>query len=285
MLTIDHTLNSIWRVRTVRPIAQRVLVYWAALTLGPLLVGASLSLTSYLLSASGGLVEELPGGIGLMLSFIVFMLQTAGFASLYKFVPNTFVRWEHAWGGAIFASLALEVGQKGLAIYLSKAPVYSTIYGAFAAVPIFLIWIYLSWIMVLLGAVVTAYTPSLLSQVKRWPDTPGYRFALALAMLRALRAVQHEARRGLRAEQLAHRLRTDPLQIEPLLELMQSLDWIGLLDELESDKGGRYVLLCDPDRTRVAPLVGEVLLRPDGFTEGFWSKAGLESMTIGEALA
>lgn len=285
MLTIDHTLNGIWRVRTVRPITQRVLVYWAALTLGPLLVGASLSLTSYLLSASGGLVDELPGGVGLLLGLIVFMLQTAGFASLYKFVPNTFVRWEHAWGGAIFTALGLELGQKGLAIYLSKAPVYSTIYGAFAAVPLFLIWIYLSWLIVLLGAVVTAYTPSLLSQVKRWPDTPGHRFALALAVLRALRAVQHEARRGLSAERLAHRLRTDPLQIEPLLEVMQGLDWIGLLDEPESEHGGRYVLLCDPDKTRIAPLIGEVLLRPDGFTEGFWSQAGLEAMTMSEALS
>ncbi len=285
MLTIDHTLNGIWRVRTVRPIAQRVLVYWAALTLGPLLVAASLSLTSYLLSASGGLVDELPGGVGLMLSAIVFMLQTAGFASLYRYVPNTHVRWEHAWGGALFASVGLELGQKGLAIYLSKVPVYSTIYGAFAAVPLFLIWIYVSWLIILLGAVVTAYTPSLLSQVKRWPDTPGHRFALALALLRALQATQHAPERGLTGEQLAHRLRTDPLQIEPVLEILQGLDWIGLLDEPQADHGGRFVLLCDPDKTIVAPLVGELLLRPDGFTEAFWNRAGLEEMVLSQALA
>lgn len=284
MLTIDHTLNSIWRVRTVRPIAQRVLVYWAALTLGPLLVGASLSLTSYVLSSAGGLVEELPGGVSLMLSFIVFLLQTAGFAALYKYVPNTFVRWEHAWGGAIFVSLALELGQKGLAIYLSKVPAYSTIYGAFAAVPIFLIWIYVSWLMVLMGAVVTAYTPSLLSQVKRWPDTPGYRFALAMALLRALASERHTERRGLSSEELAHRLRTDPLQIEPLLELLQGLDWIGLLDESTPSQGGRFVMLCDPERTSLAPLAGEVLLRPDAFTQSFWHEARLDNMTLAQAL-
>ena len=107
MLTIDRTLNGIWRVRSARPIAQRVLVYWAALTLGPLLLGASLSVTSYVLSASKGLVGELPGGVGFLLSSILFVLQTAGFAALYKYVPNTFVRTEHAWGGAIFASLGL----------------------------------------------------------------------------------------------------------------------------------------------------------------------------------
>ncbi len=285
MLTIDHTLNGIWRVRAVRPIAQRVLVYWAALTLGPLVVGASLSITSYFLSASRGLVDELPGGVGLMLSLIVFALQTAGFAALYRFVPNTFVRWEHAWGGAAFASIGLELGQKGLALYLSKVPVYSTIYGAFAAVPIFLVWIYLSWLIVLMGAVVTAYTPSLLSQVKRWPDSPGHRFALVLAILKALSSVQNESARGLTSEQLAHRLRTDPLQIEPLLALLQGMDWIGLLTEPESDNGGRFILLCDPQTTLIAPLVGEVLLRPDGFTGEFWSKARLDEMRLADALA
>jgi membrane protein len=284
MLTIDHTLNGIWRVRIVRPIAQRVLVYWAALTLGPLVVGASLSVTSYVLSASGGLVDELPGGLGLALSLIVFGLQTAGFAALYRFVPNTFVRWEHAWGGAVFASLALELGQKGLALYLSKVPVYATIYGAFAAVPIFLVWIYLSWLIVLMGAVVTAYTPSLLSQVKRWPDTPGQRFALVLAILKALAAVQHEAQHGLSGEQLAHHLRTDPLQIEPLLETLQQMDWIGLLAETQSDNGGRFILLCDPEKTRLAPLISELLLRPDGLTQNFWHQARFDAMTLAEAM-
>ncbi len=284
MLTIDHTLNGIWRVKAVRPIAQRVLVYWAALTLGPLLIGASLSLTSYLISASGGLVDELPGGVGFLLSVAVFGLQTSGFAALYKFVPNTFVRWEHAWGGAIFASAGLEIGQKALAVYLSKVPAYATIYGAFAAVPIFLVWIYLSWLIILMGAVVAAYTPSLLSQVKRWPDSPGYRFALVLAMLKALYQVQQDAQRGLSAHQLAHRLKTDPLQIEPLVEVLRGLDWVGHLEETDGDRAGRIVLLCDPLRTPVAPLAGALLLRPDGVTSAFWQQAGLNDMTLAQAM-
>lgn len=159
MLTIDHTLNGIWRVRRPRPIAQRVLVYWAALTLGPLLVGASLSVTSYVLSASRGMVNELPGGVGLLLSLMVFALQTAGFAALYRYVPNTFVRWDHAWGGAVFASVCLGISRaKGLGV-LSVQLVYATIYGAFAALPIFLVWIYVSWLILLLGAVVVGVHP------------------------------------------------------------------------------------------------------------------------------
>ncbi|MDE2075557.1 MAG: YihY family inner membrane protein [Burkholderiales bacterium] len=284
MLTIDHTLNGIWRVRRVRPIAQRVLVYWAALTLGPLMVGASLSVTSYLLSASRGWVNELPGGIGFLLSLVVFCMQTAGFAALYKYVPNTFVRWEHAWAGAIFTSIGLELAQRVLALYLTKVPVYTTIYGAFSAVPIFLIWMYVSWLVVLMGAVVAAYTPSLLSQVKRWPDTPGHRFQLSLAILKALAAVQHDNDKGYSAERLANMLRTDPLQIEPLLEILIDLDWVALLDEADAEGGGRYILLCDPPSTALAPLVGRVLLQPDGFTVGFWSAARLDDIKLAQAL-
>lgn len=284
MLTIDHTLNAIWRVRTPRPVAQKVLVYWSALTLGPLVLGASLTVTSYLLSASRGLVDELPGGVEFFLGLIVFALQTGGFAALFRFVPNTYVRWEHAWTGALFVSGTLELGQKVLALYLSKVPIYSTIYGAFAAVPIFLIWIYLSWVIVLLGAVIAAYTPSLLSQVKRWPDTPGHRFQLSLALLKALAAVQHAEQKGLSAEALAALLRTDPLQIEPVLEALVELDWVARLDEPDAEAGGRFVLLCDPDRTLMAPLVGRLLLKPDGFTDEFWAAARLDELTLRQSL-
>jgi len=284
MLTIDRTLNAIWRVRTPRPVAQRVLVYWSALTLGPLVLGASLSVTSYLLSASRGLVDELPGGVEFVLALIVFSLQTGGFAALFRFVPNTYVRWEHAWGGALFVSGTLELGQKALALYLSKVPIYSTIYGAFAAVPIFLVWIYLSWVIVLMGAVIAAYTPSLLSRVKRWPDTPGHRFQLSLALLKALAAVQHAQQKGHSAEGLAALLRTDPLQIEPILETLVELDWVARLDEPDAEGGGRFVLLCDPDQTVMAPLVGRLLLKPDGFTDGFWAAAKLDELTLRQSL-
>ena len=285
MLTIDRTLNGIWRVRNARPIAQRVLVYWAALTLGPLLLGASLSMTSYVLSASRGVVNELPGGVGFLLGLILFVLQTAGFAALYKYVPHTFVRTEHAWGGALFASAGLEIAQRLLGLYMAKVPIYSTIFGAFAAVPIFLIWIYLSWLIVLMGAVIAAYTPSLLSQVKRWPDAPGLRFSLALAILKALAVMQHSERKGLSTVGLAQHLRTDPLQIEPLLEALRELDWIAELNEPEGERGARYVLLCDPDHTRVAPLVERLLLKPDSLAQGFWREAGLERLTLRQVMS
>ena len=284
MLTIDHTLNAIWRVRSRRPIAQRVLVYWAALTLGPLLIGVSLSLTSYVLSASRGWVGELPGGVGVLLGLIVFAVQTAGFAALFRYVPNTHVRWEHAASGALFVSVGLELAQRVLALYLSNVPVYATVYGAFAALPIFLIWMYLSWLIVLQGAVVAAYAPSLLSRVKRWPDAPGYRFQMALALVKTLADVQHTATAGHSGLRLAQILRTDPLQLEPVLDTLLSLDWVARLDEPESDDGGRFVLLCDPALTPVAPLVRQLLLGADNWSLAFWRQARFDDMSLAVAL-
>jgi membrane protein len=284
MLTIDHTLNAIWRVRRPRPFAQRVLVYWAALTLGPLMLGVSLWVSSYLLSASKGLVEDLPGGVTFLLTSLIFGAQTAGFAALFRFVPNTHVRWEHAWSGAIFVSVGLELSQKGLALYLAKVPVYSTIYGAFATLPIFLVWIYLSWLIVLMGAVVAAYAPSLLSKVKRWPEVPGHRFQLALAVIQTLAQVQHTPQAGQTAAGLAALLRTDPLQVEPILEVLEGLGWAGRLDEAKGEDGGRYVLLCDPTRTPLAPLMTQTLLQPDAWTRGLWQRAGLDQLLLKDAL-
>jgi len=174
MLTIDRTLNAIWRVRTPRPIAQRVLVYWAAATLGPLVLGVSLSFTSYALSASKGLVGEIPGGVTFLLGTLEFLLMAAGFAGLFHYVPNTHVRWRHAIAGGTFAAVGIELAKRTLGWYLAQVPTYSVLYGAFATVPIFLIWLYLGWVIVLLGAVIAAYAPSLQMRVMRWPDGPGW---------------------------------------------------------------------------------------------------------------
>jgi len=186
MLTIDRALNAIWRVRKPRPIAQRVLVYWSALTLGPLLLGVSLAATSYAISASRGLVGGMPAGFGVVIGGLEFVLVAAAVAALFHYVPNTYVRWPHAFSGGVFVALGFAGAKRLLALYFSSVPAYSMIYGAFAAVPIFLIWIYLSWIVVLLGAVIVAYAPVAGRRVARWPDGPGARFRLALAVLRVL---------------------------------------------------------------------------------------------------
>jgi len=279
MLTIDRTLNAIWRVRRPRPIAQRVLVYWAAATLGPLLLGASLSLTSYALSASRGLVATMPGGLSLLLNVLEFVMLTGAVAGLFHYVPNTEVRWRHAIAGGLFVAIGIEGAKKVLAWYLATVPSYATIYGAFATLPIFLIWLYFGWVIVLLGAVIAAYAPSLSMRVVRWPDTPGHRFRLAVRLLRDLAAVRGRDDYGLTALQMSAALRADPLQVEPVLEQLAQIGWVGRLDE---DGEKRYVLLCEPQATLAAPLIAALLVEPAAGLDGFWQRAGFESMTVAQ---
>ena len=281
MLTIDRSLNGIWRVRTPRPIAQRVLVYWAAATLGPLLLGISLSLTSYAVSASRGLVGTPPGGVRLLLALTEFTLLASGLAGLFHYVPNTHVRWRHALAGGVFAALGFEAAKKVLAWYLAQVPSYAMIYGAFAAVPILLIWVYFAWVIVLLGAVVAAYAPSLRMRVARWPDGPGAKLQLALAVLRELAGARASGVRGRNAAELSEALRTDPLQIEPVLDMLVAFDWAGRLDEANDP---RFVLLCAPDATPAQPLLSLLLLEPSATARGLWQRAGFDTLTLQELL-
>jgi membrane protein len=279
VFTIDRTLNAIWRVRKRRSLAQRVLVYWAALTLGPLLLGVSLSITSYAISASRGLVDAMPGGVSLLLATIEFGLLVSGLAGLYRFAPNTYVSWTHAWAGGLFAAVGFELAKRGLAWYVGLVPTYSVIYGAFATLPIFLLWIYLSWVVVLLGAVIAAYAPSLAMRVARVPDTPGYRFALAVALLRELSRLRGAGQKGLSLAALAGAVHIDPLQVEPVLESLITLDWVARLDE---DGARRHVLLADPQATLAAPLVDTLLLEPTPPTQAFRARAAFASMRLAE---
>ncbi len=282
VLTIDRTLNGIWRVRRVRPLAQRILVYWAVLTLGPLALGLSLSLTSYAVSASQGLVSALPGAVSLLLETMQFLLLAAAAAGLFHYVPNTTVRWAHAWAGALFVALAFEGAKKGLAWYVASVPTFSAVYGAFATVPILLLWIYLGWVIVLLGAVIAAYAPSLLMRVPLAPTAPGWRFETALAVLRELQRARQQPERGLTLGTLAERLRADPLVLEPLVDLLSAMDWVARLDEGGS---ARHVLICEPERTPLAALVENTLLAPGPASAAFSRQAALGTQTLAQALA
>lgn len=286
MLTIDQTLNAIWRVRKARSLTQRVLVYWAALTLGPLVLGLSLSLTSYALLPNRSLLSVLPGGVQLLVAALQFLLMATMAAAVYHYVPNTPVRWRHAWAGGLFVALAFEGAKAALGWYLKTVPTYSMLYGAFATVPILLLWVYLVWVIVLLGAVVAAYAPSLQAQVVRRPQTPGWRFEIALDLLRLLALAREAAPRGLALATLARRLRADPLQLEPVLEALQQIDWVGQLDEpaTAASPGPRLVLLCDPASTSVQALADALLLPHNAGTAAFRRAAQLERLTLAQVL-
>ena len=285
ILTIDRTLNGIWRVRTPRPLGQRVLIYWAAITLGPLLLGVSLSLTSYAISASKGVVGGLPGGVGFLLEVLQLALVGGGMAAMFRYVPNTHVRWGHAWMGGLFVAVGIEVAKRALTLYLSSVPTYSAVYGAFATVPILLIWIYIAWVIVLLGAALTAYVPSLIAGIPRRRVGHGWQFQLALEVLQQLAAVRPLHRKGLTVSQLCVVLQTNALSLEPVLDTLSALDWVMPLQEgNDADAEPRLVLLIDPGKTALTPLVAALLLPHTPITEKLWQNGQWPAVNLREVL-
>lgn len=284
IFTIDRTLNAIWRVRRLRPLGQRILIYWGAITLGPLLLAVSLTITSYIVTASRGMVGGTPGGLLLLLDVIEFVLVAGGLAATYHYVPNTQVKWRHAWVGGLFATAGIEIAKKLLTIYIKAVPTYSAVYGAFATLPILLIWIYLAWVIVLLGAVIAAYLPSLLAGVPRRLRGSSWEFHLALEVLQQLHRVRTTTDRGLNPSRLAAVLQVDALHLELVLEVLRQMDWIGQINETGPHEASRLVLLADPDTTSIEPLLSRLLLRRDEVTENLWAKGDLAGLRLRDVL-
>lgn len=284
ILTIDRTLNGIWRVKKSRPLAQRVLIYWAAITLGPLVLGASLAVTSYVISGSRGMVGPMPGSLRVLLDVLQFFLLAGGMAALYHYVPNTFVRWAHAWVGGFFVAAGIEVAKKVLGLYLSSVPTYSLVYGAFATLPILLVWIYVAWVIVLMGAVIAAYLPSLLAGVARRGNSHGWQFQLAVELLQELHRARGTTRIGLEGSELARALQVDVLQLEPVLETLMALDWIGQLTDPDDEHEARYLLLADPDATALEPLMAQLLLSQDPSMKNLWENGRFPALRLRDVL-
>jgi membrane protein len=257
LLTIDRSFNAIWHVRRPRPLAQRVLVYWAAITLGPLVLGAVASLLSYLAGASRGLFTRLPGWMTTLLEAGGVALVALSFAALYRMVPNTRVAWRDALAGGTCAALALELARRVFAAVITAQPVYASVYGAASAVPMFLLWLYLSWLIVLSGAVLAAIGPALRAAAGPTPGYAGRAFDDALAIVAQLRAGQRRGANVQGLEQLAAGLRREPEQLAEPLEALLALGWVG---EIAPAPGvGGYALVCDPQHTPLAPLARRLL--------------------------
>ncbi|MBB1199349.1 virulence factor BrkB family protein [Enterobacteriaceae bacterium 89] len=153
MYAIDSALNTIWRSRRVRPKVYSFAIYWMILTLGPLLAGASLAISSYLLSLRWA--SELNGAIDNILRIFPLLLSWISFWLLYSLVPTARVLNRDAVLGALAAALLFELGKKGFALYITTFPSYQLIYGVISVVPILFVWVYWTWCIVLLGAEIT----------------------------------------------------------------------------------------------------------------------------------
>ena len=156
MLTVENALNQIWNVKRGRPLLKRIGLYLLMLAIGPPAVGASLWATSYVLSASLGLIGTLPPSIRFVLTLGPILLSAIGLAAMFYFVPNTKVRRRDAIVGGVIASIGFELGKRGFAAYLVKVPTYKAVYGAFATFPFFLLWLYFSWLVTLGAALIAA---------------------------------------------------------------------------------------------------------------------------------
>jgi len=167
LMSVETTLNRIWQVKKPRPLLRRLGLYLGMLLTGPVLIGASLWAASYLAAASSGLPVARPGWLPHALNLGPMVLSAAGFACLFRFVPHTAVRWRDAIAGGLLAGVAFELGKQGFAIYLANVPTYRTIYGAFAPLLAFLLWVYYSWLVTLAAALLSASLPRGGSQATR----------------------------------------------------------------------------------------------------------------------
>ncbi len=157
--SIDETFNQLFRVSQRRRPVRRVLLYIAALALAPLLVGASVSITTWFVGESLGLLGQ-PHWVSIgVLRLVPYVFTCAAFTLVYYLLPNRKVPLRHAVTGGLLAAMAFEVAKLGFAMYVRYFPTYTLIYGAFAAIPIFLLWIYISWLVLVIGATITAVLP------------------------------------------------------------------------------------------------------------------------------
>jgi membrane protein len=270
ILTIDRSLNTIWRVRHQRAWGQRLLLYWAALTLGPLLVAAGLLTMASVITWSGGSLRYQGPGVKMALGVLEFLLLWGGISALYRWVPNTYVAWRPVLVGSFVTALVLEGARSVLAWYLASMPTFSLIYGTFATVPILLVWIYTAWVVVLLGAVLVASWPALSNDsLDGYEEQAGRGFALALGCLRLLQQARLQSAGGWDVPRLVQQLGAETWEIEEVLALLQQLDWVGRLKE---DGSPRYVLLIDPATTRAAPLINQLLLNDNAQTQAVWAR-------------
>ena len=251
LMTINATMNAIWRTRQTRGLVSRLLVFWAVLTLTPILFGASISLSSVLFAAAQASgVESLTGSLTRFAFALPFLFQAAGLTVLFLVMPNFPVRRRDAVMGGLVAAVLLEGLKKGFGLYITNFPTYETIYGVMATIPIFLVWVYVSWMVVLFGAEFAASLPEWRAGIRRHAREglpPVRRLAAALA---ALHALARAARTGeeLSDRRLARAARLGPDALSYATRRLAAARYIARTD------GGRWVLSRDLEAVRLADL-------------------------------
>jgi len=278
MSSIEQAFNRIWRVTHGRTPLARFVVFWTALTLGPMLVVSGVAVSSYLFSLplleDAQLVREVRDhGV---LPVLPFMVTLVGFTLSYLVVPNTPVRVRHALIGALLATLLFEGTKRAFGLYVSTYSSYQAIYGAVVAVPVFLIWLYLSWLIVLLGASLAASLGAFSYERDRRAPAAREQLPTLLDLLGQLRRAQHGGK-GLASNELAARLPW--LSDLALNQLIDDLDRLKIVQR--TDLGG-WILSRDLNRMSLRQLYREL---PYALPKSGESGGDLGSLTVERRLA
>ena len=278
VFTLDRAFNAIWGITQPRPLVQRMLIYWAAMTLGPILMGLGVTTMSHVVSVSRGLAQAWPQSLQLAIDGLEWSLLVVGVGALFKYLPNVHVRWAHALAGGLWVTVMIEVARRVLTWYLSAMPAFSKVYGALATFPILLVWIYTAWMIVLSGAVIVSLLPGVLLRRVRMADGPGWALTQAIEVLGLLHRTRSDNRVGLSLADLAQGLRFDPTELEATLRQLMDLGWVGQIDGED-----RLILLVQPEQTPAAPLLQALLLGHTPATRALWQP--WQAMTLAEVLA
>ena len=247
MLTIDRAFNVIWRVARPRPLVNRLVVYWAVLTLAPLLVGVSLSLTSWLVGVSMGYARHIPVFGVEALKILPVLLTTLAFSMMFRLIPNRYVPRRHALIGAFVAAVLFESMNRIFGFYISHFPTYKLVYGAFASVPIFLMWIYLSWLTILFGAEITA-------SLSHWRTPVMQQRSSAIQLLDALRILKvlidgFQQGKASTFPEMSKSLRIGYDELEKILDKLADADMV------RKAEGQGWLLMRDGNQIRARELL------------------------------
>ena len=252
---VEAAFNRIWRVKSARPKFSRFLVYWTVLTLGALMAAASLAVSAKFFAMS--VFETTAGHLlqSVMLRLAPMTIELFAFAAIYRVVPHRTIKWRHAVAGALLATFLFELVKWGIGVYLGSFGSYATIYGTLAFVPIFLLWIYLSWTAVLLGASLASSMSAFRYQPAAMRLPHGYEI---YGLLRLLARFNEARARGAG-------LHTDEIQeLEPMLtdalvqQMLAQLNEISVVRRAES---GEWLLSRDLDELTLAELYEACQLR------------------------
>ncbi|TVT56450.1 MAG: YihY family inner membrane protein [Azoarcus sp. PHD] len=248
LATIERVFNHIWGVRKPRPMLLRITVYWFMLTLGPAILGGSVFATGYLVSSSMEWSAHLPWISELAARTLPPLLLGALFSFLYYAVPNHPIRPLHAITGGLSAAVVFFLMQRAFGMFLAQFPTYTLIYGAFAVLPIFLVWLYLSWIVILLGALVTATLPAFLERRLHSPCFPGSEAWAAVSVLLELARAQQDGRTTPFTQLRAHTGLSEP-EAETLLGKLGETGWTTRAES------GEWVLTQAPERIPLSEVI------------------------------